>query len=377
MNLSDGDFDKVIAGKPVSGPEAAEMARIMRQLSSAYVSPMPKATESRHLAAITRANQSRKAGASSGAAGFAAVLEPFRSFGAGMRRHGLALSGSTAVWAVVVAMFLVTATGGLAAAGVLPGPLQSAVSQAAQTVGLNVPRPDAPVENVKVSDPAPGGVAVQESDITAQQAALASAEQAIAAAEQAQKAAQQAAAITASCIEESMARVSTLVDGILGAASPAQAQALVAQARGIGGGVKACADQASAVGQSGVGHAGEASRLAAAAAQDTLALSDQGRTAVTAAEKAARTATNSAGQALNMTQSIVDNVTSLASSLVNSSLSLAQSTVPHASPPPVAGTPATPAGTNFYNPGAWAGWGMDYANEIMRSFMGGAGRPRR
>lgn len=376
MNLSDGDFDKVIAGKAASGPEAAELARVMRQLNSAYVSPIPKGTESRHLAAITQANRARRTGASTGA-GFAAILEPFRSFGAGMRRYGMVLSGSTAVWAVVVAMFLVTATGGLAAAGVLPEPLQAAVSQAAENVGLTVPRPDAKVEEVNVSDPVPGAVAVQESNIAAQQAALASAEQAIAAAEQAQRAAQEAAAITARCIEDSMAQVSTLVDGILGAASPAQAQALVGQARTIGGGVKACADQAAALGQSGVGYAAEASSLAAAAAQAAPALNDQGRTAVAAAEKAARTAGSSAAQALSITQSIVDNVTSLASSLVNSSLNLAQASAPAAPPPPAAGSPAPPSGANIMNPNAWATWGMDYANEIMRSFTGGAGRPRR
>ncbi|HEX2053538.1 MAG TPA: hypothetical protein VHJ78_07445 [Actinomycetota bacterium] len=376
MNISDGDFDKVIKGQPASGAEAAEMARIMRRLNSAYVSPMGQATEARHLAAIQQANRSRKTGTTV-STGLTPLFGALRSFGGGMRRYGLALSGSTAVWAVVVAMFLVTATGGLAAAGVLPYPLQSAVSQAAESVGLEVPRPEAPVEDVTMSDPASGGVAVQESDLAAQQAALASAEQAIAAAEQAQKAAQEAAAITARCIEESMAQVSTLVDGILTASSPAQAQAIVAQARNIGGGVKSCADQAAAAGQTGVGRAGEATMLAQTAAQGAPALDDQGRSAVAAAEKAARTAATSAGSALQMSQSIVDNVTSLAASLVNSSLGLQQAATAAAPPPPAAGTPAPPAGGNFTNPGAWAGRGMDYANEIMRSFMGGAGRTRR
>lgn len=379
MNISDGDFDKVIAGKSgVQGPEAAELQRIMAQLNSAYVSPIPGASESRHLAAIQAANRSRspQSSASGAASGFKSVLEPFKSFGASFRRTGFALSGATAVWAVVVALFMVSATGGLAAAGALPDPIQKVVSSAAASVGLDVPKPDT---EVVLSDPVNSGtVKASEGDIAAQQAALANAEQAVQAAEQAQKAAQEAAATSARCIEESMAQVSTLVDGILSAASPAQAQALVDQARSIGGGVKACADQAAAVGQAGVVHAGEASRLAAEASGADAVASAQVQAAIDAANKAARTAGTSANRALDMSRSIVDNVSSLAAGLINSTLGLQEklSSINTATAPVAPSTTASPPPANITDPTAWANWGMDYANQIMSSFMGGARRGR-
>ena len=378
MNINDGDFDKVIAGKSgVSGPEAAEMRRILAEVNSAYVGPVSPSAESRHLSAIQQANRNRAPQASTAApAGFRAVTEPWTKFFQSLRRSGYAhLSGATAVWAVVVALFFVSATGGLAAAGALPASLQSAVSDAAASVGIDVPRPEVAVT---VSDPASyGAVSANEANLAAQRAALASAEQAVQAAGLAQKAAQEAAATSARCVDESMSKVSALVDQILAAATPAQAQAMVTQAGNVGSEVKSCADQARALGQAGVDHAGEASRLAAVAAQAAPALSEQGRSAVAAAEKAARTATSSAGQSLAMTQSIVDNVTNLATSLLDSSLNLAKATAPASPPPQTAGTPAPPSAANFTNPGAWATWGMDYANEITRSFMGGAGRLRR
>lgn len=169
---------------------------------------------------------------------------------------------------------------------------------------------------------------------------------------------------------------STLVDGILGAASPAQAQALVAQARSVGGTVKACADQAAAAGQAGVGHATEAERLAQMAAQGAPALGSAEQAAIEAARRAARTADASAGKALGMSQSIVDDATDLATSLLNSTLGLQQTLTAGAPPPPFAGTPAPPPGGRVSEPARWAQWGMDYANQIMSSFKRGAGRGR-
>jgi hypothetical protein len=243
-------------------------------------------------------------------------MEPLFNFLESMRRSGYAhLSGATAVWAVVAALFLVSGTGGLAAAGVLPDSIQSAVSNAAASVGIDVPMPDTAVS---VTEPAnSGGVSVTEGSLAAQQAALASAEKAVQEAEQAQKAAQEAAATSARCIEQSMAQVSTLVDGILSATSPAQAQALVTQAGNLGGGVKACADQATALGQAGVLHAGEATRLAQEASTAESVASNQVLAAIDAANNAARTAGTSATRALDMSRSIVDNVSTLAAGLIN------------------------------------------------------------
>jgi hypothetical protein len=381
VNISDSDFDKLIAGKvSTSDPEGAELARIMAQVNSAYVSPIRPAAESKHLTAIRQANRNRPASSAPSAAstGFKSVLEPLVAFAAAFRRAGYVhLSGATAVWAVVAALFLVSATGGLAAAGVLPDSLQSAVSNAAASVGIDVPMPDT---SVTISEPAnSGGRGVTEGTLATQQAALASAEKAVQEAEQAQKAAQEAAATSARCIEESMAQVSTLVDGILSASSPAQAQALVTQAGSLGGGVKACADQATSLGQAGVVHAGEATRLAQEASGAESVASGQVQAAIDAANNAARTASTSAGRALDMSRSIVDNVSSLAAGLINSSLGL-QETLNSTAPPPPAATapstalPAPPA--NITDPAAWSSWGMDYANQIMSSFMGGT-RPRR
>lgn len=375
MNISDSDFDKVIAGKGASDPDAAELKRILAQVNSTFVSPIPPASESRHLAAIQQANHSRPQAVAP--VGFKSAMQPFISFLETMRRSGYAhLSGATAVWAVVVALFLVSATGGLAAAGVLPDSLQSAVSNAAASVGIEVPVPDT---SVSVSEAAnSGGMNVTEGSLAAQQAALASAEKAVQEAEQAQKAAQEAAATSARCIEQSMAQVSTLVDRIMSATSPAQAQALVTQAGNLGGGVKACADQATALGQAGVTHAGEATRLAQEASTAESVAGKQVLAAIDAANNAARTAGTSATRALDMSRSIVDNVSSLAAGLINSSLGL-QQTLNTPAPPVATGAPATvapPPPANVTDPTAWANWGMDFPNEMMSSFMGGARQGR-
>jgi hypothetical protein len=381
VNISDSDFDRLIAGKgSTSGPEAAELARVLAQVNSAYVSPIRAAAESKHLAAIRQANRNRPASTAPAASsfGFKSVLEPFKSFGATLRRAGYVhLSGATAVWAVVAALFMVSATGGLAAAGVLPDSIQSVVSNAAASVGINVPMP---ATSVTVSEPAnSGGMNVTEGTLATQQAALAAAEKAVQEAEQAQRAAQEAAATSARCIEESMAQVSTLVDRILSATSQAQAQALVAQAGSLGGGVKACADQATSLGHTGVAHAGEATRLAQEASGAESVASGQVQAAIDAANNAARTAGTSATRALDMSRAIVDNVSTLTAGLINSSLGLQQTLNPAAPPPPAAGVPPTavPAPpANITDPAAWSRWGMDYANQIMSSFMGGT-RPRR
>jgi hypothetical protein len=378
VNISDSDFDKVIAGQGASDPEVAQLKRILSQVNSAFVSPIPPASESRHLAAIQQANRSRpKASPSAAPAGFRSAMEPFTNFLETMRRSGYAhLSGATAVWAVVAALFLVSATGGLAAAGVLPDSIQSAVSNAAASVGIDVPMPDT---SVSVSEPAnSGGMNVTEGSLAAQQAALASAEKAVQEAEQAQKAAQEAAATSARCIEQSMAQVSTLVDGILSATSPAQAQALVTQAGNLGGGVKACADQATALGQAGVTHAGEATRLAQEASTAESVASNQVLAAIDAANNAARTAGTSATRALDMSRSIVDNVGTLAAGLINSSLGLQETLNTPVPPPASTGAPtvAPPPPANVTDPTAWASWGMDFANQMMSSFMGGARRGR-
>lgn len=377
LTISDADFDKLVAGKPGAGP----VARIVDQVNRAYVSPIPPATEARHLQAIHQANRSRtRAGApAAGTSRGPAALAPLRRFGVSLRQLGLVqLSGSTAVWAVVIGLFFVGATGGLAAAGVLPAPIQSAVSSAAHSVGIEMPKPPAPPARLPATEPPPAGrVDVTESDLAAQQAALAAAEQAIQAAEQAQKAAQEAAATSARCIEQSMDRVSTLVEGIIGATSPAQAQAIVNQARSVGSSVKECADQAAAAGQAGAGHAAAASQLAQKAAEGNPALTAPGLAAVRAAEQAARAAGASANRALQVSSSIVDDVSGLAASLIGSTLGLREQLTP-APPAALPGRHPAPAGppAQSTNPAAWADWGMDYASQIMGSFAGGAGRGR-
>ncbi|HEX2177938.1 MAG TPA: hypothetical protein VHL54_00235 [Actinomycetota bacterium] len=380
MHISDGDFDKILSGRsgPAS-PEAAELARMKRELNAAYVRPVPPATESRHLSAILQANQNRsRPGAAGAGAGLDPVLAPLRQLASGFRLIGFVrLSGSTAVWVVALSMFLVTATGGLAAAGVLPDPIQSAVSSAAATVGITVPEPDPAVNQVEVDDPLPpGGVAVTESDLAVQRAALAAAEQSIQAAEQAQKAAQEAAATSARCIEDAMGQVSAMVDGILAATSQAQAQAVVNQARSIGGNVKACADQAASVGQAGVGHATQAAALAQRATDGRPELSPQAQAAIDAARKAAHTAESSASRAFGMSQSIVDSVTNLTAGLINSSLGLQQAInppVPQPGKAPAAPPSAAPPPPGrMTDPVAWTNWGMGFANQVMSSFLGGA-----
>ncbi|MEX0790309.1 MAG: hypothetical protein WD178_05975, partial [Actinomycetota bacterium] len=100
--------------------------------------------------------------------------------------------------------------------------------------------------------------------------------------------------------------------------------------------------------------------------------------AIDAAGTAAGTAGTSATRALDMSRSIVDNVSSMAAGLINSSLGL-QKSLTSVPPPPAPGVPATaapPPPANVTDPAAWTNWGVDFANQMMSSFMGGARRVR-
>ena len=150
--MSDADLDRLLAGGapaggPVRGPARREdvegLQGFFQDLKGRYVEDPSPAVEEAHLARIVNAarlhtDQMRPA------------LKPSGDAGQSRRpqwRRKIVLSslfGSlTAKLVAAGALAATAATGGLAAAGALPSPVQQAVAGAAGDVGVNLPNPAA------------------------------------------------------------------------------------------------------------------------------------------------------------------------------------------------------------------------------------------
>lgn len=129
--LTDADLDGLLAGDVPSHGQAVELSRFIESLDDAFTSPLDEATAASHLAAITdlaRAVQPHPR---------STVVQPRLP---SSRRAKILAACSVAV---------IGALGGAAYAGALPGPVQKTVSNAASTVGVDLPSDDGEVGNVE------------------------------------------------------------------------------------------------------------------------------------------------------------------------------------------------------------------------------------
>jgi hypothetical protein len=142
--MSDADLDRLLAGKAPAGPEDVEdLKSYFRDLKTRYVADPPPAIREAHLTQIMNAARLHTQH-------MAPAPGPSRDTGRGRRpqwRRKIVFSslfGSLIGKLVLAGVVAATAaTGGLAATGTLPAPVQNAVAGAAGGVGINIPNPQA------------------------------------------------------------------------------------------------------------------------------------------------------------------------------------------------------------------------------------------
>ena len=160
--FSDSDIERLLAGKAPAGGDRldAELAAFARDVRTAFLAPAPPEVEREHLAAAVQA--ARLAGTANPRA------KPARraSRPVAWRRRTVLSSVFVSLSAKIagVAIAATAAAGGLAAAGALPAPVQSAVASAASNVGLNLPNPNADKGQDQKESHAPGAPTSMASD---------------------------------------------------------------------------------------------------------------------------------------------------------------------------------------------------------------------
>lgn len=303
-----------------------------------------------------------------------------------------ALFGSVAVKILAVITGLAGVVTGLAVTDAIPGLAglggESAVQASSRTpAGETSVSAGAQTSDVAVPGPSDEAIAV--------------AQNATDLAGEAQGIALQVQAAAQECVASVTAAVNGLTARIPGATSPAQAQALVAEAGVIGETARECAAIAGSLGQTAVGLARQATDQLTAAL-GTLGVDGlgapvgPGQEALDTALVATDLATDSADGAMNLALSIADQVTKLATGAVSSALGIqaqalefalqAAGTAQGAAQgvaPTVPGIPSIPGAGGLPIPGGTgnpAGMGMDaaqmgfgFAKSIMGGFMGGFG----
>lgn len=163
-SLSDQDLDRLLAGKVPDGadPLDRELAIFAQDVRAAFVEPPDPAVARQHLAAALAVSRLKSGPAEEPAQVPAAPWwrrSPSGSAGqAKWRRRTVFSSMFASLTAKIVglAVAAAAATGGLAAAGSLPGPAQQAVASVASTVGINLPTPH--------HDDAVSGTVVEQED---------------------------------------------------------------------------------------------------------------------------------------------------------------------------------------------------------------------
>ena len=147
-SLSDRDLDRLLAGKAPDGgdPVDRELAAFVRDVRTAFLAQPAAQTERRHLAAALEVSRLNVDKGDPGVRSASKAHGPdHQASGPPRWRRRTVLSSLFAsLFAKIagVAIAAAAATGGLAAAGALPGPAQQAVSHAASTVGIHVPSPE-------------------------------------------------------------------------------------------------------------------------------------------------------------------------------------------------------------------------------------------
>src|SRR2546421_1087173 len=239
--MSDADLDRLLAGKAPAGGPALGPARqedveglqgFFRDLKSRYVVDASPAVEEAHLARIVNAarlhtDQMRPALQSSGEAG--------QSRRPQWRRKIVlsSLFGSlTAKLLAAGALAATAATGGLAATGALPSPVQQAVAGAAGDVGVTLPNPAASQAAIAGARETAQKVA-STVDTLAQQVSTAAEKPAAFGAEAVQSA--------QTCSENVTTIAAQLASDAAGATTPALAQSLAGRATALAQEALGCA----------------------------------------------------------------------------------------------------------------------------------------
>jgi hypothetical protein len=146
FRMGDGDLDRLLAGRAPSGDEELEeLAAFLRDVEAAHLRFPPESTEARQLAAMLEAAQllsdkgepaARPASKAPGPDHQASRLPKWRSTIVPARLFAT-------IWtkAAVAAVAALLVMAGLASAGALPDPLQTAAANAADTVGVSLDNP--------------------------------------------------------------------------------------------------------------------------------------------------------------------------------------------------------------------------------------------
>lgn len=326
--IDDRDFDRLIYGPPdASELQNDDTVQFIRDLRDMCVADQPGPHQQRHLDAIRRALTEPENNPTTMGAGTAAAL-PAAVSARSARRFLSDTMGTVAARAAAVATTLAVSTGGMAAAGVLPAPVQAVVAQAAESVGIDLPRPD-PARIAGDADSEAGtsltaGRPAGGSTVTADEVMSAS-QDVIGAAESTRKLVDDAVAAAQQCTVEVSAALEALAAQVPALAGQAQAQALVLQAQALQERASGCAAETAQAGRSGAEQAAaataQADRLSASIAA-LPGLAEPAAAAATAARQAAATAAGSARQAIGMADALSTQVGELAAGVIGSARGL-------------------------------------------------------
>jgi hypothetical protein len=229
-HMSDADLDRLLAGKAGGGADDAEaLAAFFREVRSRYVTQPSSATREDHLSKIVAAAQlnAEQLQASPEPSPTGVPTEDPGRRPRWRRRLvlGSIFGGSiTAKIALIGVVAATAATGGLAATGSLPSPLQSAVAGAAGNVGVRIPNPEATAQ-FKANAQVQAGKVASTVDQLVKEVATA--------AEQPPKLTTSTVASTRACTQNVNTIASQLLGSAAGASNPALAQSLAERATAL------------------------------------------------------------------------------------------------------------------------------------------------
>ncbi|MEA2592764.1 MAG: hypothetical protein QOD62_2595 [Actinomycetota bacterium] len=133
-DLRDEDIDRLLSGKAAGSEGAGDLAAFVQGVQATYVALPAEDAARRHIAAAAAAARQAATTGADLAGSPTAFISRWR------RRTVLGMSVATMTLSLGAAAIAATAaTGGLAARGDLPGPIQRAVAQAASGVGISLP----------------------------------------------------------------------------------------------------------------------------------------------------------------------------------------------------------------------------------------------
>lgn len=257
--LSDEEFDRLVSGRPSAGHQHTnETAQFIRDLRELCLPAESGAHQARHLAAIRAALSQRSRGLhlvhSAGAAA------PMAASGRTLRETLLQSMSGMATKAAVLATALVTSAGGMAVAGVLPQPIQSAISDAAGNVGIALPDPiAAPATPATGNLPLPPTAPAARAELPTLPAPADPAEtsqQLIEVADSARNLADEALSRAQQCVTGLQPELQALASQA-STLNPAQARSLADRAEELRRAAQDCAAGAAQAGQQSAAQAGE------------------------------------------------------------------------------------------------------------------------